>query len=184
MSAAGSSKPMLQASGGGASDLLPRGRAVAAPGAPDLRWRVSLGARRGGPSPCWPPVGLSAVPAPRLPPCCARGRGPRRAGRRGGQWGSRGKINQEPGPGARDRRVLLVGLRRVGNGREESSGLWAPPLLEGVKFGTHRLPRPRARCRFPSLCLRELINRLRQSQWPTLTATPTQALIWALTLNF
>jgi len=85
MSAAGSSKPMLQASGGGASDLLPRGRAVAAPGAPDLRWRVSLGARRGGPSPCWPPVGLSAVPAPRLPPCCARGKGPCRGGRRGGQ---------------------------------------------------------------------------------------------------
>ena len=46
MSAAGSSKPMLQASGLGASDLLPRGRAVAASGAPDLRWRVSSGARQ------------------------------------------------------------------------------------------------------------------------------------------
>lgn len=33
-------------------------------------------------------------------------------------------------------------------GRAESSGLLAPPLLEGVKFGTHRLPRPRA-CSLP-----------------------------------
>jgi len=32
------------------------------------------------------PVGLlSAVPTPCLPPCCARGKGPRRGGRRGGQ---------------------------------------------------------------------------------------------------
>ena len=41
---------------------------------------------------------------------------------------------------------LMRGLR-IGTGREESGGLRATPLLEGVKLGTHHLPPPRARSR-------------------------------------
>jgi len=107
--------PSTQASGGGAPDLLPRGRAVAAPGAPDLHWRASLGARRGGPSPWWFPIGLSAVLTPRLPPCYARGRGPCRGGRRGGQRGSRGLSREGLLWWAGPYRVSTLLRRRIGD---------------------------------------------------------------------
>jgi hypothetical protein len=58
---------------------------------------------------------------------------------------------QSPRPRSKGQEGSTGGIEEEGWGREGGiEWVSGTPLMECVKFGTHRLPRPRARCRFPS----------------------------------